>query len=151
MPYLAPVLRVSTKILLVLVLRIQHWHGSLELLGPKSGTTNVTEVMGGAAPPATEISAAIPSTKMMSENINEKYIQQWSTDEINTLIAIWSSTEMQDKIEKAVRKAKIYEEIRGELEIAGFKRTTDQITNKLKIIKKAFIHQNVLVCLPSIH
>ena len=65
-----------------------------------------------------------------SENINEKYIQQWSTDEINSLIAIWSSTEMQDKIEKAVRKAKIYEEIRGELEIAGFKRTTDQITNK---------------------
>ena len=113
--------------------------------------------MGGATPPATEISAAIffqPSTKMMSENgenINEKSIQQWITDEINTLIAIWSSTEMQDKIEKAVRKAKIYEEIRGELEIAGFKRTTDQITNKLKIIKKAFIHQNVLVCLPSIH
>ena len=56
-----------------------------------------------------------------SENINEKYIQQWSTDEINTLIAIWSSTEMQDKIEKAVRKAKIYEEIRGELEIASSK------------------------------
>ena len=65
----------------------------------------------------------------IGENINEKYIQQWTTDEINTLISIWSSTEMQDKIEKAVRKAKIYEEIQGELEMAGFKRTTDQITN----------------------
>ena len=58
-PYLAPVLRVSTKILLVLVLRIRHRHGSLELLGPKSGTTNVTEVMGGAIPLATKVFAAI--------------------------------------------------------------------------------------------
>ena len=85
------------------------------------------------------------------KNIHTKSIQQWITDEIKTLIAIWSSTEMQDKLEKAVRKAQIYEEIWGELAMAGFKRTTDQITNKLKIIKKAFIHQNVLVCLPSIH
>ena len=127
------------------MLGIRHRHGSLKLLGPKSGTTNITEVMGGATPPATEISAAIyfqPSTKMMSENgenINEKSIQQWTTDEINILIAIWSSTEMQDKLEKAVRKAKIYEEKRGELEMAGFKRTTDQITKKKKR-KKAFIH-----------
>ena len=85
-PYLAPVLRVSTKILLVLVLRIRHRHGSLELLGPKSGTSNVTVVMGGAIPPATKVFADIffhPSTKMMSENsenINEKSIQQWITD-----------------------------------------------------------------------
>jgi len=63
------------------------------------------------------------------ENINEKSIQQWITDEIKTLIAIWSSTKMQDKLEKAVRKAKRYEEIGGELEMAGFKRTTDQVTN----------------------
>ena len=69
---------------------------------------------------------------MMSENgknIHTKSIQQWITDEIKTLIAIWSSKEMKDKLEKAVRKAKIYEEIGGELEMAGFKRTTDQVTN----------------------
>ena len=69
---------------------------------------------------------------MMSENgenIKEKSIQQWITDEIKTLIAIWSSTEIQDKLGEAVRKAKIYEEIGGELEMAGFKRTTDQVTN----------------------
>src|SRR4029434_3018999 len=104
--------------------------------------------MGGATTPETEIFAAIffpPSTKMMrenGENMNEKSIQQWTTDEINTLIAIWSSTDMQDKLEKAVRKAQIYEEIWGELAMAGFKRTTDQITNQFKKIKKAFIHQN---------
>ena len=91
--------------------------------------------MGGATTPETEIFAAIffpPSTKRMSENgenINEKSIQQWITDEIKTLIAIWSSTEMQDKLGEAVRKAKIYEEIGGQLEMAGFKRTTDQVTN----------------------
>ena len=61
------------------------------------------------------------------ENINEKCIQQWITDEIKTLIAIW--TEMQDKLGEAVRKAKLYEEIGVELEMAGFKRTTDQVTN----------------------
>ena len=63
------------------------------------------------------------------ENINEKSIQQWITDEIKTLIAILSSTEMQDKLGEAVRKAKIYEEKGGELEMAGFKRTTAQVTN----------------------
>ena len=64
--------------------------------------------------------------------MSEKSIQQWTTDESDMLIAIWTSSEIQDKLDKAVRKNKIYEEIRRELEIGGFKRTTDQITNKLK-------------------
>src|SRR4029434_10332298 len=110
--------------------------------------------MGGATTPETELSAAIcfqPSTKMMSENgekINEKSIQQWPTNEINTLIAIWSSTEMQDKLEKTVRKAKLYEEIGGELEMAGFKRTTDQVTNKYKKKKESF-HPSKCVALSA--
>ena len=62
--------------------------------------------------------------------MSEKSIQQWTTDESDMLIAIWTSSEIQDKLDKAVRKNKIYEEIRRELEIGGFKRTTDQITNK---------------------
>lgn len=37
-----------------------------------------------------------------------------------------------EKLEGAVRKNKIYEEIRRELEVAGYCRTVDQITNKLK-------------------
>ena len=70
--------------------------------------------------------------------MSEKSIQQWTTDESDMLIAIWTSSEIQDKLDKAVRKNKIYEEIRRELEIGGFKRTTDQITNKLKKIKKDY-------------
>lgn len=62
--------------------------------------------------------------------MSEKSIQQWTTDESDMLIAIWTSSEIQDKLDKAVRKNKMYEEIRRELEIGGFKRTTDQITNK---------------------
>ena len=67
---------------------------------------------------------------MHYSNMSEKSIQQWTTDESDMLIAIWTSSEIQDKLDKAVRKNKIYEEIRRELEIGGFKRTTDQITNK---------------------
>ena len=62
--------------------------------------------------------------------MSEKSIQQWTTDESDMLLAIWTSSEIQDKLDKAVRKNDIYEEIRRELKIGGFKRTTDQITNK---------------------
>lgn len=70
--------------------------------------------------------------------MTDKSIQQWSTEETNALLAIWGSTEIQEKLEGAVRKTKIYEEIRRELEVAGYSRTVEQITNKLKKIKKEY-------------
>ncbi|XP_030612257.1 uncharacterized protein LOC115799302 [Archocentrus centrarchus] len=64
--------------------------------------------------------------------------QQWSEEETNILLAIWSSREIQDKLENSQRKAKVYEEVQAELLIAGYNRTPEQITNKLKKLKKDY-------------
>lgn len=72
----------------------------------------------------------------MSEIIRK--ISQWSAEETNALLAIWSSREIQDKLESSQRKSKVYAEIREEMEKAGFARTTEQIINKLKKIKKDY-------------
>ncbi|XP_063056081.1 uncharacterized protein LOC134450155 [Engraulis encrasicolus] len=75
-------------------------------------------------------------------SLGEKSNVSWSIEEMNALIGIWASTEIQEKLEGAVRKAKIYEEIRVELAGVGFHRTVDQITNKLKKIKKEYRDYN---------
>ncbi|KAL2083721.1 hypothetical protein ACEWY4_019092 [Coilia grayii] len=78
------------------------------------------------------------STPSVSGVSDEKTIMPWSVDETNALIAIWSSVEVQEKLAGAVRKGKIYGEIREELAGLGYHRTVDQITNKLKKIKKEY-------------
>ncbi|XP_063049222.1 uncharacterized protein LOC134460999 [Engraulis encrasicolus] len=75
-------------------------------------------------------------------SLGEKSNVSWSIEEMNALIGIWASTEIQEKLEGAVRKAKIYEEIRVELAGVGFHRTVEQITNKLKKIKKEYRDYN---------
>lgn len=57
-------------------------------------------------------------------------------EENNVLLTLWASTEMQKKLAGTVRKDKIYREPRTGLEMAGFRRTTEQIVNKLKKVKK---------------
>ncbi len=63
-------------------------------------------------------------------------VQQWSAEETNALLAIWSTRESQDKLEGSVRKKHVYEEIAGEMTTAGFNRSADQVVNKLKNFKK---------------
>ncbi len=50
-------------------------------------------------------------------------VQQWSAEETNALLAIWSTREIQDKLEGSVRKKRVYEEIAG-------------VVNKLKKLKE---------------
>ncbi len=45
-------------------------------------------------------------------------VQQWSAEETNALLAIWSTRDIQDKIEGSVRKKCVYEEIAGEMATA---------------------------------
>ncbi|KAL2092905.1 hypothetical protein ACEWY4_012703 [Coilia grayii] len=73
-----------------------------------------------------------------SASTEDKSVVPWTVDEVNALIAIWSSVEIQEKLLGAVRKGKVYGQISDELAGVGYHRTVDQITNKLKKIKKDY-------------
>ncbi|XP_073708157.1 zinc finger and SCAN domain-containing protein 29 [Garra rufa] len=71
----------------------------------------------------------------MSEN---KSALQWSSEETSVLLAIWSSTEIQEKLESTTRKKRVYDEISQEMLNGGFSRNSDQIINKLKKLRKEY-------------
>ncbi|XP_016122290.1 uncharacterized protein [Sinocyclocheilus grahami] len=71
----------------------------------------------------------------MSENKNTHH---WSSEETSVLLAIWSSTEIQEKLESSIRKKRVYDEISQEMLNGGFSRSTEQIINKLKKLRKEY-------------
>ncbi len=74
-------------------------------------------------------------TKKMSDSKNT---QHWSSEETSVLLAIWSSTEIQEKLESSARKKIVYDEISQEMLNGGFSRSTEQIMNKLKKLRKEY-------------
>ncbi|XP_067314371.1 zinc finger and SCAN domain-containing protein 20 [Pseudorasbora parva] len=74
----------------------------------------------------------------MSEN---KSVQQWSSEETSVLLAIWSSSEIQEKLERSKMKKRVYDEMSQEMLNGGFSRSTDQIINKLKKLRKEYRDQ----------
>ncbi|KAG5271937.1 hypothetical protein AALO_G00185860 [Alosa alosa] len=70
-----------------------------------------------------------------------KQKQPWSVEETNCLLALWSSTEIQSKLEGAVRTKPIFEKLENEMSIAGYQRSVDQLINKIKQLKKDYRDQ----------
>ncbi|XP_047674642.1 uncharacterized protein LOC113637542 [Tachysurus fulvidraco] len=67
--------------------------------------------------------------------------KQWSVDEINCLLALWSSTEVQKKLDGATRTKPVLQQIQREMAAAGFNKSVGQINNKLKKLKKEYRDQ----------
>ncbi|KAL0963807.1 hypothetical protein UPYG_G00313840 [Umbra pygmaea] len=67
--------------------------------------------------------------------------KQWSVEETNCLLAIWSSAEVQQKMEGASRTKHVFDEIQRDMAAAGFIRTREQINNKLKKLKMDYRDQ----------
>ena len=63
--------------------------------------------------------------------MDTKVKQQWSEEETKCLLALWSSTEIQNKLEGAVRTKPIFDKIKLEMAAAGYDRGTDQLINKI--------------------
>ncbi|XP_034005452.1 uncharacterized protein LOC117497587 isoform X1 [Trematomus bernacchii] len=59
--------------------------------------------------------------------------QQWSTEETSYLVAIWSSEEVQRKLEGSTRSKAILQQLQREMATAGYDRSIEQICNKLKL------------------
>ncbi|XP_071058419.1 zinc finger and SCAN domain-containing protein 29-like [Pseudochaenichthys georgianus] len=67
--------------------------------------------------------------------------QQWSTEETSYLLGIWSSEEVQRKLEGSTRSKAIIQQLQKEMATAGFYRTVEQIGNKFKKVKKDYREQ----------
>lgn len=67
--------------------------------------------------------------------------KQWSVEETNCLLALWSSTEIQNKLEGDSRTKPVFDQIQCEMVTAGFDRNVEQINNKLKKLKKDYRDQ----------
>ncbi|KAL3045345.1 hypothetical protein OYC64_013588 [Pagothenia borchgrevinki] len=67
--------------------------------------------------------------------------QQWFTEETSYLLGIWSSEEVQRKLEGSTRSKAILQQLQKEMANAGFYRTVEQIGNKLKKVKKDYRDQ----------
>ncbi len=70
-----------------------------------------------------------------------KQKQQWSEEEISCFLAIWSSAEVQNKLEGASRTKPVLQQIQREMAAAGYERNIEQISNKLKKLKKEYRDQ----------
>ena len=69
--------------------------------------------------------------KKTANKMDTKVKQQWSEEETKCLLALWSSTEIQNKLEGAVRTKPIFDKIKLEMAAAGYDRGTDQLINKI--------------------
>ncbi|XP_036978107.1 uncharacterized protein LOC119032725 isoform X1 [Acanthopagrus latus] len=70
---------------------------------------------------------------------NSKY--HWSEEETACFLSLWSSTEVQNKLEGTTRTKPVFEQIQREMAAAGYNRTTEQISNKLKKLKMEYRDQ----------
>ena len=64
-----------------------------------------------------------------------KLKQQWPMGETECLLALWPSTEVQNKLERASTTKPAFEQIQVKTTTAEFNRSTEQITNKLKKLR----------------
>ena len=62
----------------------------------------------------------------------DKSKQQWSDKETQCFLALWSSSEVQAKLEGACRTKPVFENIQKGMAEAGYDRTVVQLINKLK-------------------
>ncbi|XP_034562848.1 uncharacterized protein LOC117829328 [Notolabrus celidotus] len=67
--------------------------------------------------------------------------QHWTYEETTCLLALWSSAEVQTKIDGVWKTKAVFEKIQRVMASAGFERTIEQISNKLKKLRKDFRDQ----------
>ncbi|XP_028310787.1 uncharacterized protein LOC114468223 [Gouania willdenowi] len=70
-----------------------------------------------------------------------KHKQQWSDEETQCFLALWSSEEVQGKLDGATRVKPVFQELQREMSTAGYERSVDQLINKLKKLKKDYRDQ----------
>ena len=58
--------------------------------------------------------------------------------EVRALIGIWGESDIQEKLDGALRNRVIYEEVSRKMKILGYNRDKDQCRNKVKNLKKQY-------------
>ncbi len=72
---------------------------------------------------------------------NAKSRQQWSEEETQCFLALWSSSEVQNKLEGASWTQPVFEKIQREMAAATYDQSVEQLINKLKKLKKNYKDQ----------
>ncbi|XP_061601490.1 uncharacterized protein si:dkey-261j15.2 [Cololabis saira] len=67
--------------------------------------------------------------------------QQWSVEETTCLLAVWSSAEIQRKLERGSRTKPVFRKIQREMAGGGYERSIDQLENKLETLKEDYRDQ----------
>ncbi|XP_032363145.1 uncharacterized protein LOC116675457 [Etheostoma spectabile] len=83
---------------------------------------------------------------MSQTAVNVSFGNGWETKTTvvcggNQLLSLWSSTEIQHKLDGAVRTKPVFERLQNEMSVAGYQRSTDQLINKIKKLKKDYRDQ----------
>ena len=73
--------------------------------------------------------------------MDPKTKQQWTEEETQCFLALWSSDEVQNKFEGDSRTKPIFAKIQREMAAAGYERSIKQLVNKLKKLKKDYRDQ----------
>lgn len=120
-------------------------HGVMEsILGDRPSSHFTRALNSATATVETNPESPVCSEDEIGSKVHEhKSVQQWTSKETNTLLTIWSSTEFQERLEKSKRRKRVYEDICQEMVNAGFTRTTEQIVNKIKKLKKELKDQKI--------
>ncbi|CAK6971296.1 Zinc finger and SCAN domain-containing protein 20 [Scomber scombrus] len=71
----------------------------------------------------------------------DKTKQQWSEEETQCFLVLWSSAEVQTKLDGACRTKPVFQNIQQGMVEAGYQRSVDQLINKLKKLKKDYRDQ----------
>uniref|UniRef100_A0A1A7Z2Q0 Wu:fc32g12 n=1 Tax=Iconisemion striatum TaxID=60296 RepID=A0A1A7Z2Q0_9TELE len=64
--------------------------------------------------------------------------EDWTDEETQCFLALWSSSDVQKKFEGATQTQLMFEYLQREMSAAGYHKSVDQLTNKLKTLKKDF-------------
>jgi len=79
----------------------------------------------------THYTATSKKTSNTANKMEAKLKQQWSEEETRCLLALWSTTEVQNKLDGVVRTKPIFESIKLEMSAAGYDRSVEQLINKI--------------------
>ncbi|XP_035813131.2 uncharacterized protein LOC111581860 isoform X1 [Amphiprion ocellaris] len=75
--------------------------------------------------------------------MKSKSKHSWSEEETRCFLALWSSDEVQEKLEGATRTKPVFKNIQREMAAAGYQRSLDQLINKLKKLKVEYRNQRM--------
>ncbi|KAF7219862.1 zinc finger and SCAN domain-containing protein 20 [Nothobranchius furzeri] len=94
----------------------------------------------GHRPASNEREKGMDTVTAILDNLMDDGIKRedWTDEETQCFLALWSSSDVQKKFEGATQTKLMFEYLQREMSVAGYHKSVDQLTNKLKNLQKEF-------------